>query len=351
MNLETDYKALHQIPEIGFNEYKTKEYILSRLKKLNCQTFEVGKTGLIAFFNFYATKTIAFRAELDGLSILEENEVEYKSIHEGYMHACGHDGHMSIALSLCDYLNEHKCPNNICVIFQPSEEICGGALEIVNSNNFKQLNIKEIYALHVWPNLKEGLIYSKSGSMLASSTEIDIEIIGKSAHIANYSEGIDSIKIANELLSRLSSSNDIIFNCGKIVTKGSRNSVCSYALLECSLRSFSITKKYFFLEMLTRISKELAKKYSVNIYINSEKYLPVVSNDYGLFVKYSNLINEVTEPFYQAEDFSVYSSFSKTLFFLLGIGKTECLHSSKFIFDTNILKKGLELFINISNQK
>ena len=351
MNLEKDYKELHKIPEIGFKEYKTKEYILNRLKQLNTKIYEVGQTGLIAFFDFNEIKTIAFRAELDGLNIKEENDLEYKSIYEGFMHACGHDGHMSIALSLCDWLNENTAPNNVCVIFQPSEEIFGGALEVVNSNIFKQLNIKEIYALHLWPTLKEGVIYSKSGSLLASSTEIDIQIVGKSAHIANYNEGIDSIKVANDFLSRLSSSHDLIFNCGKIITKGSRNTVCADILLECSLRSFSVTKKYFFLEMLSRIAKELVKKYSVNIYINSEKYLPVVTNDYGLFLKNNNLINEITEPFYQSEDFSLYSNYAKTLFFLLGTGDTECLHSSKFMFNLELLQKGLDLFINIANQK
>ena len=351
MNLEKDYKELHKIPEIGFKEFKTKEYILNRLKKLNVKIFEVGETGIIAYFDYRSDKTIAFRAELDGLNIKEENDVEYKSTHDNFMHACGHDAHMSIALSLCDYLNEHICPNNVCVIFQPSEEIYGGALEVVNNNFFKQLCIKEIYALHLWPCLKEGVIYSKSGSLLASSTEIDIKIIGKSAHIANYSSGIDSIKVANELLSKLSNSNDIIFNCGNIITKGSRNTICSEVLLECSLRSFSVTKKYFFLEMLNRIAKEMVKKHSVDIHINSEKSLPILSNDYGLFIKHNNLINEITEPFYQAEDFSVYSNNAKTMFFLLGIGESECLHSSKFNFNIDVLKKGLDLFESIANQK
>lgn len=351
MNLELDYKNLHKIPEIGFQEFKTKDYILSRLIKIKCTIYEVGETGIIVFFDNQSEKTIAFRAELDGLSIKEENDLEYKSIHEGFMHACGHDGHMSIMLSLCDYLSENKVSNNVAIIFQPSEEMYGGAHQIVESSIFKKLNIKEIYALHLWPKLKEGNIYSKSGSLLASATEIDITIFGKSSHIANMSEGKDAIKIAGELLSKLNNSHDILFNCGKITTVGSRSSVCSYALLECSLRSFSVTKKYFFLEMLTRISKELVKKYSVNIYINSEKCLPVVLNDYGLFVKNSNLINEITEPFYQSEDFSVYSNCAKTLFFLLGVGDTESLHSSKFQFDTKVLEKGLELFINILNQK
>lgn len=350
-NLEIDYKNLHKIPEIGFNEYKTKEYILNRLKNLNCDIYEIGNTSIIAYFNNHQEKVIAFRAELDGLNILEETKLEYESTHKDFMHACGHDGHMSIILSLADYLNENIVPNNVCLIFQTSEEIYGGALEVTSSEIFKKLNIKEIYALHLWPKLKEGVIYSKSGSMLASSTEIDIEIIGKTAHMANQESGINAIKVAYMLLNEITYDSDIIFNCGKITSSGSRNTVCPYIKLECSLRSFSLTKKYFFLERINRISKELAVKYGVNVYVNSSRCLPVVLNDYGLFVKHQNLINEITEPFFHAEDFSNYSSCAKTLFFLLGIGECDVLHSSKFQFNTKVLERGLDLFINIACQK
>ena len=79
-NLEIDYKNLHKIPEIGFNEYKTKEYILNRLKNLNCDIYEIGNTSIIAYFNNHQEKVIAFRAELDGLNILEETKLEYEEV-------------------------------------------------------------------------------------------------------------------------------------------------------------------------------------------------------------------------------------------------------------------------------
>jgi hippurate hydrolase len=347
MNLEYDYKELHQIPEIGFKEYKTSKYVLSRLSKLKCQIYQIGETGIIAFFDFNKEKTIAFRAELDGLNIKEENDFTYKSIHDGYMHACGHDGHMSILLSLCDHLNENECNVNVCAIFQPSEEIYGGALMVVENEIFKSLNIKEIYGLHLWPKLKEGFVYSKSGPILASSTEIDIKIVGKSAHMANQNDGVDALMVSGILLNKINKIKDVVFNCGKITSVGGRNSVCANVVLECSMRSFTITKKYYFLEMLNRVAKEISEEYKVNIYINTDKSLPIVLNDYGLFIKNSSLINEVVEPFYHAEDFSVYSSCAKTLFFLIGIGDKESLHSSKFNFDLKVLQKGLDLYKNI----
>ena len=143
-NLEIDYKALHQIPEEGFEEFKTQQYIIDRLEHLNCKIYKI-HTGVIAFFNFNKDYTIAFRAELDGLNILEETNKEYQSIHQGYMHACGHDGHMSILLGLCDYLSENTSNVNVCCIFQPSEEKYGGALQMIKDPLFQTFKIKEIY--------------------------------------------------------------------------------------------------------------------------------------------------------------------------------------------------------------
>ena len=111
-----DYKYLHQIPEEGFKEYKTHKYIVEELEKLDCLIFELKPTGIIAFFNFNSKSSIAFRCELDGLPINETNNFKYKSLHQGFMHACGHDGHMAILLGLARKLNNIKSKKNICLI-------------------------------------------------------------------------------------------------------------------------------------------------------------------------------------------------------------------------------------------
>ena len=136
-----DYKNVHQIPEEGFKEFKTHKYIKEELGKLDCLIFELKPTGIIAFFNFHHTSTIAFRCELDGLPIDETTNLEYKSIHQGYMHACGHDGHMAILLEFARRIKNIKCKRNICLIFQPSEEKYGGANFIIQSPEFQSLNI------------------------------------------------------------------------------------------------------------------------------------------------------------------------------------------------------------------
>ena len=241
-----------------------------------------------------------------------------------------------------------KCKKNIALIFQPSEEKYGGAHFIVNSKEYKSLNIKEVYGFHLWPNIKEKTIACRSGVMMASSNEIDIKVLGKSAHIANYSEGIDSIKIASRLLEDIRGY-DIIFNCGKITSSGARNIICSEVNMECSLRTLNNSSRKDFLKYLNDLSVQYTNLYNVNIYINSNRFTPAVLNSSRLFNKYRFLIDEVIQPVYQSEDFSFYNSGCETLFFFIGIGPDKLLHDSNFTFNLDVLDTGVNLLKMIAS--
>ena len=338
-----DYKNLHKIPEEGFKEFKTHKYIKESLEKLNCIIFELNPTGLIAFFNFNYHSTIAFRCELDGLPITETTNLDYKSTHKGFMHACGHDGHMAILLEFARRIKDIKCKKNICLIFQPSEEKYGGANFVIESPEYKSLNIKEVYGLHLWPGIKKGNVASRNGVIMAASNEIDIKIIGKSTHIANYKEGIDAIKISSLFLNEIREY-DILFNCGKISSEGARNIICKEINLECSMRTLNNSKRKEFLKYLNVLSVKYTNLHNVNIYISSNRFTPSLTNSTRLFNKCRCFIDDVIEPVYQSEDFSFYSENCETLFFFLGIGNTSLLHESDFNFDLSVLEKGVRLF-------
>ena len=350
-NLIKDYENLHKIPELGFNEFKTQQYILKQLEGLNCKVFTLIPTGIIVFFDYGSSESVAFRCELDGLEIREMNNLEYKSIHDGYMHACGHDGHMAMMLSLAYELDKIKCPRNVCLIFQPSEEIYGGALKVINSIEFNELNIVEIYGIHLWPGLKKGIIASRGNTLMASSTEIDINIIGRRVHIANKEEGIDAIKAATLLLSNLNPEEGVLFNCGKITSSGARNILCSNVLLECSMRTLFKIRKKKLLRNLNDVARIISNETKANIYVTSKGYIPEVRNSIFLFEKHRHLIDEVTSPVYQAEDFAFYTEKCKILFLFLGVGYTPLLHSNNFIFDVQVLKKGLATFLAIAKSR
>ena len=349
--LLSDYMNLHRIPEEGFKEIKTQEYILQSLCDINCKVYILNPTGLLVFFDYGSTDTIAFRCEMDGLNIKESNDFVYKSLHDGYMHACGHDGHMAIMLSFARTLDKIKCPRNVCLIFQPSEEIYGGALHIINSEEYKKLNVIEVYGIHLWPGIKKGVIASRGNTLMASSTEIDINIIGKNAHIANYEKGIDAIRAASLLITSVNNDEDVIFNCGKITSNGARNIICNDVLLECSLRTFYKIKRKKFLKSLNEEAKSISNLTNTNIYITSNKLIPEVKNSVFLFEKHRHLIDEVVSPVYQAEDFSFYSTNCKTLFMFLGVGSVNPLHSSDFNFELDVLEKGLKIYTSIATTR
>lgn len=341
-----DYIYLHQNPELSFCEYKTHEYILKRLKKLRCKIHQLKPTGIIAYFDNNSNKTIGFRAELDGLLIEENNSHKIKSNNKKIMHACGHDGHISILLSLADYLQENYHNVNVVCIFQPSEEEYGGAKKILNEPFFNELNIENIFAIHLWPNLEKGIFYSKPNTLTASATELDICFKGLESHVEKKKDGIDTIIPFSKFIQKVNDKK-VVFNFGKIKTSGARNIVCANLFLEGTLRTFNENIKQKFINKLNKKLIKISKKYHVNFEFNYKKDIPSINNDLLLFEKYYDDLNLLNNPLYIAEDFSFYQDKHKILFILLGTGLNKNLHTSDFIFDLDLLKTGLDFLIKI----
>ena len=144
---------LHQIPEIFFREFKTKAYLKKALEDMGYKPKDVLETGLYVYIKGKQSETVAFRSDIDALAIKEETNLSFKSKHEGYMHACGHDGHMSMLLGFADYLKDKKesLDKSVLLLFQPAEESIGGAKKIVDTGLFKTYNVKSIFCIHLYP--------------------------------------------------------------------------------------------------------------------------------------------------------------------------------------------------------
>lgn len=335
------YKKLHQIPELGFKEYKTSAYILSILRKTKAEIFQIN-TGICAFFDFNKTKTIAFRTEQDGLKIKEENSIPFKSKHNGYMHACGHDAHMAILLNLVQLIDKiENYPFNILFIFQPSEEKIGGALSLLPF--LKKYDFKAFFGMHVFPYLQNNIVYTSKDLIFASSTEIDIKIKSTSCHIANYSKKNDSIMKTFSLiryLERKAKDNNNLLHFGVIKGGYQRNSTAENCLIKGSLRCLSNENAYSFINKYFINTNEI--KYKVS------KTIPVLKNNKLLSVELINnlKIKEISHPFYQAEDFAFYNCFN-TCFFLLGVNSNYPLHHPNFLLKEENLKSGYEFYVKL----
>ncbi|WP_234984626.1 M20 metallopeptidase family protein [Pilibacter termitis] len=346
---------LHQIAEIGFQEFQTKAYLYEQVKNCGAVVHEVGETGLVLYFDNQKEKTIAFRTDIDALPILEETGLPFASKREGFMHACGHDGHMAMLLGLTDYIakNREKMKYNIVLIYQPSEEIAGGAKSILDSGLLQHYQVQAIFGFHLWPTLEEGAVFSKSGPLMAQSSETDIQIFGKSAHIASSSEGIDSLEVAVRLMSeiydyekKLPEEMLHLLKFGEIHGGVIRNVLAQEVTIKGSIRSYSPLHQQEIKDSLRKIANRFEEEFQAKIeFIYNDGY-PAVLNNSELFDKIKSIstLRVLEHPVLQAEDFGVYTEHFPCVFFFLGVGDVPALHNPKFDFNMDVLDNGLEFY-------
>jgi len=292
---------LHRIPELGYEVYKTKAYITGILKQYDCEITEVCGTGICAYFHAKDPKkeikneTIAFRSDMDGLPVREMTNKPYQSLHEGCMHACGHDGHMAMLLALAGEINQRlqTLSKNVLLIFQPAEETIGGAKDICDTEILKKYSVRKIYGFHLWPMLEKNAVGSRPNEFMAKSSEIDIEINGRSAHIACAEQRIDALAIGcryvNDLYAMVK--NELpekeyrLLGFGRMTSGTARNVVSASTLLQGTLRCFHPDTFNFIISRMDEIAKSYEKVYSCTISISHTTGFPPVINDPKLFLE------------------------------------------------------------------
>lgn len=204
--IETWQKDLHKIPELGFHEHKTTEYLKSVLKGLEGVEIKTPtETGLIAEIKGGQDgKTIAYRADIDALPITEDVGHQVCSLHEGVMHACGHDGHMGMALGAATYLSgiRHQLRGTVRFLFQPAEECPpGGAEQLIAAGALE--GVSAIIGCHLESKGDTGNVYITHGAMLAATSTFSIRVIGKGGHAASPHQTVDPIMAGVDIVSTL----------------------------------------------------------------------------------------------------------------------------------------------------
>lgn len=354
MQLIEDRRALHRIPELGCDLPETLDYVKKSLSGLNCRVFSPIEGALCAFFDFGAEKALAFRADMDALPIQEVNETTYKSLHPGKMHACGHDGHTAMLLELARRLNRKQTnPWNILLVFQPAEETIGGAKLICGTGVFAQYHVEAIFGLHLWPGLEAGAIFSRKNELMARASEINVDIYGKSAHIAKASEGVDAIAAGAEFYRRAMAMEaalpEHIFRLlkfGKFESGTVRNALSAHTHMEGSLRAFQDEIFEGMKECLDTIGRELEAEYGCRVEIDINSGYPAVLNPGDLCDRVKQVVDvkELDAPYMTAEDFAFYQRKLPGMFLFLGTGDGPALHTCNFDFDESILEKGAAFF-------
>lgn len=362
-------RQLHQIPELGFQEFKTAAYIRETLDQLSIPYMTPLDTATIVYLKGNSDTTIGYRADIDGLPIEESNEIPFKSQHSGIMHACGHDGHTAILLAFAERCKELQNSNilkhNVLLIFQPSEESMGGANHLVKKFPFKEFDPKAIIGLHLMPDNPEGTILTKSGSLTASATEYRLYVEGTSAHVANKESGESALGSLNHTVTQiqqlqnfhLSGLNQNIIHIGKMHAGEAINTVASSGYLEGTIRTYDMNDLATIQEKLSLIVNSSDLLFSTQSRVEFAEGYPPVVNDEALLPLISTCAKESglevimkKKPYLFGEDFSFYSQVTTTNFAFLGVqseNHTSGLHTSSFNFDEKSLVAGVRYFENI----
>ena len=361
-------RALHRIPEIGEKEHKTQAYILEQLHLLSPDDLQVfADTGVRAvFYGNGEGRTVAFRADIDALPVKEETGCSYMSQHDGFMHACGHDGHMANLLVFAIWLNVHRkeLVDNVVLLFQPAEETVGGAKRMIDEGALENPHVDVIFGMHMMPDIPKGKIASCAGPIMAQTCEMDFVIHGKSAHGATPHLGKDAIMAMAHLLTLFQTTvarsvdpcQQALITVGKVFAGKQRNILAAEAQMEGIVRTFS-NQVYEGLE--ARICddiKGVEAAFGVEIEFIKRVYYPCVENDPEEFERIRTLLGDrflQAKPRMTAEDFSYYQLSVPGVFVFCGCADDEHtapLHASTFDFDEEAMLPGLALFASLVNR-
>ena len=354
MQIINDRRALHQIPEPELSLPNTMEYLRGSLTGLKCRVFSPMDSSLCAFFDFGADQAIAFRADCDCLPIPEKTGAAYASRHPGCMHACGHDGHMAILLELARRLNgKTGLHHNVLLVFQPGEESPGGAKPLCETGIFEKYNVRAIFGLHLWPGLERGKVFSRKGELMARSSEVNVDIYGKSAHIAKAVEGVDALAAMVDFYSRVTAMEKALpeevyrlLKFGRLQSGTVRNALSAHARMEGSLRAFQDDVFEGRRDYVLETGRKMEEIYGCRVEISMSDGYPAVMNPDTIYNKVRAAVpfEDLPLPSMTSEDFAWYQRYLDGMFFFLGIGDTPALHADTFDFDDTLLGVGADFF-------
>lgn len=360
-------RDLHKIPELGLKEYKTSAYIREKLTSFGITELETWlETGVVAVIRGKGKgQAVAFRADMDALPVTEQTGCDFTSEHVGCMHACGHDGHVTVLLGFAKYLQEHKdeLENDVVLIFQPAEEGPGGAQLLVDAGLFEKHPVRCIIGCHIFPQVPQGKVACRKGAMMARNGEVDVHIYGESAHGAQPQLGHDAVLAAgavitglHTILSRNVSPLDSgVLTFGAIHGGEACNIIAKEVKLEGTMRAFSDEAYETMTKRVQEVASGIAAGYGCKGEAVFRHMYRVVDNDPKLVELLQEVAGDNYEeipPYMLAEDFSLYLQKVPGMFFFLGSGNAEkgythSLHSAQFQFDEEILALGVETYAKL----
>ena len=366
-------RHLHQYPELSLHEYETTQYIASFLYSLGVHYERPLDTGLVAYIPGNGQKTIAYRADIDALPIFEENDVDYKSLNDNVMHACGHDGHttaLMLFLQRCkSRADAGTLPQNIVFIFQPAEESGGGANRLIKAGAFEAYPIEAVFGVHVMPFVEEGKVAIRDEEITASATEYRFFLKGLSSHVADKEQGHSCGEALQHVLAQVGSIQQYhlnglkrnIVHMGRFEAGEAINTVPSQGYLEGTIRTYDTQDLAVVKQQMLKIAESVDLLFGVECEVKFAEGYPPTYNDPSLRkhvvtgLENAGLqVVDKTTPYLFGEDFSFYSQLAPSYFVFVGTkdeqrGFVTGLHTAHLNFNEAMLIRIADYYDQILN--
>ena len=358
-------RHLHMHPEQAFHEHETARFIQETLEAVGGLTVtQPTETSVMAVLRGEAPgRTIAVRADIDALPIMEENDVPYRSRVDGSMHACGHDGHTAIALGLATLLARHReaLAGEVRFIFQHAEELAPGGAEALVSQGVMD-GVEAIIGIHLWSTLPYGSIGLVSGPAMAAPDSFQCTIVGRGGHAAAPHDTVDPILVGAQVVAALQHIvsravdplDPVVVSVTQFVAGTTFNVIPGSAYLAGTVRTFDPALRSRVPELMERTIKGITEAYGATYeFVIERGYRPVV-NDPVLTSRLEAVVRRTfgagtlapMRPSMGGEDFSAYQQKSPGVFAFVGAGNAEAgivfpHHHPRFQIDERALETGL----------
>jgi amidohydrolase len=361
-------RHIHAHPELSYQEYETAKYVAEQLRKMGIEPIEgVAETGVTAIIEGKnpSKRVIALRGDMDALPIWEENDVPYKSINEGIMHACGHDVHTSCVLGAAMILNELKdeFEGTIKLIFQPGEEKNpGGASLMIKAGALENPKTDAVFGQHVMPYIPTGKLGFRAGQYMASADEVYLTVKGKGGHAALPDQTVDPIVIASHIVTALQQvisrnadpKSPTVLTFGTIHGGSAQNIIPDEVKLGGTFRALDETWRFKAHELITNMAQGIAQGMGGSCNVNIDVGYPFLHNDERLaerarahaveYIGEENIVD--LDLWLGAEDFAYYSQVVPSCFYRLGTGNevketTFGAHTPRFNVDEDAIELGI----------
>jgi amidohydrolase len=360
---------IHRHPELAFEEQRTAARVAELLEQFGLEVHTgVGNTGVVGVLRKGSGKRmLGLRADMDALKIQEQNSFEYRSVNDGKMHACGHDGHTSMLLGAAQYLaSDGDFDGSVAFIFQPAEEHGEGARAMIADGLFERFPIDSVYAIHNFPSLETGKFAVRAGSIMAAEDNFEITINGVGHHAAMPHLGKDAIVIGAEIVSAMQTLvsrsldplDSAVVSFTEFLTNGTVNVVPGQVVLKGDARSLTTAVQDLIDTTMERIVAGICVAHGASYEFSYQRnFIPTVNTAAEAKIAASvatsvvgpeNVLGD-SRPAMTSEDFGYMLQARPGAYLLLGNGVEGIggcsLHNPAYDFNDEILCIGADFWV------